>query len=399
MNLVWKLLRSHISIGQFAGFLFANLCGMIIVLFGIQFYNDIIPVFTQEDSFMKVNYIMLSKRVGTGTTISGQNTTFTIEEEQELKSQAFVEKLCTFTSTAYRVNAHMGINGQQILSSEMYFEAVPDEFVDINKKEWIWNEGDSIVPIILPRTYINMYNFGFANSHNLPKISEGLMGMIDFRILILENGNEHQYKGRVVGFSSSLSSILVPLSYIDWTNKTYAQDKQNLPTRLLVQVSNPADKTMNEFLDDNGYEIETDKLDQEKTTYFLRLIVLLVLVIGLIISVLSFYILMLSIYLLVQKNTTKLENLMLIGYTPSRVARPYQLLTISLNASILIIALVLVALCRNFYIEILEALYPDINIPSMMSSIITGASLFIFVSVANALIIYRKMLRIWYRKS
>ena len=32
-----------------------------------------------------------------------------------------------------------------------------------------------------------------------------------------------------------------------------------------------------------------------------------------------------------RKNTTKLENLLLIGYSPARVARPYQILTLGLN--------------------------------------------------------------------
>ena len=34
MKLVWKLLRQHISVPQFAGFFFANLVGMLIVLLG-----------------------------------------------------------------------------------------------------------------------------------------------------------------------------------------------------------------------------------------------------------------------------------------------------------------------------------------------------------------------------
>lgn len=37
MSLVWKLLRQHISVPQFAGFAFANLFGMLIVLLGYQF--------------------------------------------------------------------------------------------------------------------------------------------------------------------------------------------------------------------------------------------------------------------------------------------------------------------------------------------------------------------------
>ena len=46
MKLIWKLLRQHISIGQLAGFFLANLFGMVIVLLSVQFYKDIIPMFT-----------------------------------------------------------------------------------------------------------------------------------------------------------------------------------------------------------------------------------------------------------------------------------------------------------------------------------------------------------------
>ena len=49
MSLVWKLLRQHISIAQFAGFFFANLFGMFIVLLGLQFYNDVKPLSNPEE--------------------------------------------------------------------------------------------------------------------------------------------------------------------------------------------------------------------------------------------------------------------------------------------------------------------------------------------------------------
>ena len=58
----------------------------------------------------------------------------------------------------------------------------------------------------------------------------------------------------------------------------------------------------------------------KRQTWFLKVIIGIVLSVGLLISVLSFYILMLSIYLLLQKNTSKLENLLLIGYSPAKVA-------------------------------------------------------------------------------
>lgn len=398
MTLVWKLLRRHISIPQFAGFAFANLFGMLIVLLGYQFYCDVLPIFTSQDSFMKANYVIVSKKVGAASSISGRTNSFTDADIEELSKQKFVSRVGTFTSTNYKVDARMGINGQPILSSEIFFESVPDGFVDVSLADWKYEKGSHEVPIILPRTYINMYNFGFAQSHSLPKISEGLVGMIDFNIYIYGGGKHDEFKGRVIGFSNRLNTILVPQSFMDWSNSVYSSDRQSYPTRLIVEMKNPADNNIAKYFDDKGLEVDDDKLQNEKTTYFLRMMVTVVMIVGAIISILSFYILMLSIYLLVQKNTTKLENLLLIGYSPLKVAFPYELLTLCLNASVLVVVLVVVALVRGYYMDVIATLFPQLGYGSMFPSVVLGLSLFVVVSVANMIAIYRKMMRIWWRK-
>ena len=398
MNLVWKLLRQHISIPQFAGFAFANLFGMLIVLFGFQFYQDVLPVFTQQDSFMKADYLIMSKKIGMGNTISGRTNTFSGSEIDDVSSQKFVKKVGKFTSTEYKVDASMGVNGVNVLNSELFFESVPDGFVDVPLKDWKYEPGSKEVPIILPRNYINMYNFGFAQSHSLPKISDGLVGMIDFEIFIQAGGKKEQFKGKVIGFSSRLNTILVPQAFMDWSNHEFAPEDHSDPTRLIVEVGNPADENISQYLDENGYEVETDKLDAEKTTYFLRMMVTMVMVVGLVISILSFYILMLSIYLLVQKNSSKLENLLLIGYSPANVSKPYQLLTMGLNIVVLIVAWVVLFFLRSYYMDFIETLFPDIDEGSMLPAILLGLVLFFIVSVLNIIAIRRKVMKIWNRK-
>lgn len=392
MNLVWKLLRQHVSVPQFIGFFFANLCGMLIVLLGFQFYRDVLPVFTQSDSFMGAEYVIVSKKITAGNTLSGRDNSFASSDVQDMEEQPFADKVGKFTSTEYKVAARMGINGTPVLSSELFFESVPDGFVDVSLDKWQWKEGDNIVPIILPRTYIAMYNFGFAHNHSLPKISDGLVGMIDFKIFIHGNGRQDEYKGKVIGFSSRLNSILVPQAFMDWSNATYAPGQKSDPTRLIVEVANPADERIAKYIDENGLDTENNNLDAEKTTYFLKMVVTLVMAIGLVISVLSFYILMLSIYLLVQKNASKLENLLLIGYGPSLVAMPYQLLTIGLNLLVLVIAWVVLAVLRGYYMEVVETLFPDIDEGSMMPSITVGLALFALISVINVIAVRRKVM-------
>lgn len=107
---------------------------------------------------------------------------------------------------------------------------------------------------------------------------------------------------------------------------------------------------------------------------------------------------MLSIYLLVQKNSSKLENLLLIGYSPNKVAKPYQMLTIGLNVAVLFIAWGILYFVRNYYMGVIETLFPDIEDGSLMPAVYVGLILFALVSVMNLWAIRRKIMRIWNRK-
>ena len=393
-NLVWKLLRQHISIPQFAGFVMANLIGMTIVLLGYQFYRDVVPLLTAEDGLLQSNFVVVSKKVGTGQMLSQRPLTFSQAEIEELASQPFAERVGQFTSAEFKVDASMSIDGKQVLHSELPLECVPSEFIqqDMSMAD------SSVVPIILPRSYITMYNFGFAQGHALPKVSEGLVSLISFDLLLRGNGRQEQYKGKVIGFSSRLNAILVPESFLREANKRLAPDVPAASTRLIMTTGNLAEENVSQFMEDHGYEVEDDRLNTEKTTFFLRLMISVVMAIGLVISLLSFYILMLSIYLLVQKNSEKLQNLLLIGYRPSEVARPYQLLTVGLNVIVLLLALLIVFLLRRYYMGILSMLFPVSGESGMLAAVVLGIVLLLAVTFVNLWVIRRKIVRIWHGK-
>ena len=114
--------------------------------------------------------------------------------------------------------------------------------------------------------------------------------------------------------------------------------------------------------------------------------------VGLLISALSFFILMLSIYLLVQKNTQKLQNLLLIGYSPARVCLPYQLLTIGMNAGVLLLALVLLLGLRGYYMKMLWAMFPTLVDHAPWAAYALGGMLFVVVSILNVIAIRRKVM-------
>ena len=108
-TLVWKLLRQHISIGQLAGFFLANLFGMMIVLLSVQFYKDVIPVFTEGDSFMKKDFIIATKKISALGSFAGKSNTFSAEEIADLKKQPFTKTIGAFTPSQFKVSAGLGM--------------------------------------------------------------------------------------------------------------------------------------------------------------------------------------------------------------------------------------------------------------------------------------------------
>lgn len=406
MSLIWKLLRKHVSIGQLVGFFLANLLGMLIVLLSLQFYEDVVPAFSGNDGVMKNTYIILSKRIAAVSTISGEAQTFTDDDINELREQRFVRRVGPFTASQYQVYASLSMGGVGF-GTDMFFESVPDEFVDLQWPDMATDDpaddsrptvaSDQMVPqkevpIILPRTYLALYNFGFAQTKNLPKLSEGIVSMIPMDIRLTgEGGREWRLKGRVVGFSTRLNTVLVPERFMSNTNAALAPNSTAKPTRLIVEVENPADDAIASFVQEHGYELEDNSLEAGRATYFLKVVAALVMAVGLLISALSFYILMLSVYLLVQKNAEKLQNLLLIGYSAARVALPYQLLTVGLNALVLVLSFGLLFWLRGIYLEHLWKMFPTLSEGTLMPAMILGFALFLFVSILNIIAIRRKI--------
>lgn len=399
MSLVWKLLRQHISIAQLAGFFFANLFGMFIVLLGLQFYNDVKPLFSQEDGFLKPEYLIVSKRIsGVSVLGAGESCSFSERDIQDITSQPFCKSVGAFTASQYRVVCSLGMKGVAQMGTDMFFESVPDRFVDTDLSQWKFDPEEGVIPIVLPRTYLAIYNFGFAQSQSLPKISEGIVGMIDMVVILRGNGQEERLKGKVIGFSSRLNTILVPESFIQWSNAKFAPEADLAPNRLIVEVNNPTDDAIVKYINEHNLELENDKLDAGKATYFLRVVTVLVMCIGMLISILSFYILMLSIYLLVQKNTEKLRNLLLIGYSPVRVSLPYQLLTVGMNGVVLLLSFVILYVVRSYYMDTLWVMFPQMQDGTMLPALALGFCLFAVVSIINIIAVRNRVMKIWNRK-
>ena len=99
---------------------------------------------------------------------------------------------------------------------------------------------------------------------------------------------------------------------------------------------------------------------------------------------------MLSIFLLLQKNSRKLEDLLLVGYTPTQVSRPYQLLSLGLNLAAFLGSVPVILWVRARYLS-LEGLFGENYVaPGIWTTLWIGLLLALVVTAINAVAIRRK---------
>ena len=390
--LLLRLLKRHISPAQLLGFVLANLIGLGILLLGLQFYRDALTALSAKDSLMRADYLIISKQVSSGL-FGSQDNSFSAEEIAALEQQPFVAALGRFTPSKFQVSAGLGL-GSALgggLSTYMFLEAVPDRFLDLKPSDWHWEEGQQEVPLIIPRSYLGLYNSAFAQSQGLPLLSEATIGAIPLGLELRGGLEEQHYRGRIVGFSNRLNTLLVPEHFIQQMNRRLAPEVPASPTRLILELHNPSDPAIALYLREHSYESEGERLASSQSMYFLRLLSGVVLGVGLLISALSAYLLLLSIYLLLQKNSRQLENLLLLGYSQRQLVLPYVLLTLVLNLLALLAALGLVLWVRGYYLEAASRLVPEELGASLLPTLLLGLGLLVGTTLVNAVAIGRKV--------
>ena len=386
MSLVWKLLRENVSKMQLGGFFIANLIGVSIILVAAQFYFDTNHLFSGKDDLFRNEYLTITKKVGLMSTFSPRLTGFTPNEINDLKQTGFVKDVGVFTPSQYGVYASL-----QHFGTEMFFESISDKFIDVESTDWRFSPVDNTVPIILPKNYLDLYNFGFAESRSMPKISEGMIGLVSLDITVFGQNQNKQLKGSIVGFSNRINTILVPETFMTWANQNYGSNVDKNPSRLMLEIENIADPRIEQYFKDKEYEVEGENTAASKMAYFLKILVSIVIAIGVVICFLSIVILTLSIYLLLEKNMSKLQKLRLMGYSKTSVTKPYEHLVVVLNFTIFILSMLLVLLAKKQYSELVSKMLTDFQSAGILNTMLIGFGIFALLSVFNIFIIRKKI--------
>ena len=273
-TLIEKLVRKNLSFLRITTFCLFSIIGFFILILAGTIYLDYAKNFGEDSSVWKANYVVLNKKISSLQTFTGEKPNFSEDEITELKSQNFVAKVGTFKSSQFPVKLQVGgVAGIRGFSTDLFFESVPEDFIEVKESDWKWEEGQDFIPIIIPKSYLNLYNFGFATSQGLPQVSEGLFTKIPFQLILGKGENQKIYQARIVDFTTKINTILVPENFLEWANQTYAPQKNTEPSRIVVETKSQGDENASTYFEQHNYDINKDELKNNELTYYLKLVI------------------------------------------------------------------------------------------------------------------------------
>lgn len=311
--------------------------GLSLLLFAVQTHQNWWALNQSASAFAIVN-----KPVSLLHTM-GLESGFSEEEIQDLSGLPSVKRVGPFRANDFRVSLGSSNLG---FRTDAFFETVPDDFVDVDYPQWGSYRPGDVIPIVISSDYLALYNFGFAPSQGLPQLTGGTIGMVKMDVTLQGNGRQGRYKGRIVGFSPRLNSIIVPGAFMEYANGKYGSGSPKKPARLMLEVENPKAAHLLDFLKEKGYEMAGASAFGEETAQLVSRGILLVSLLGLLVLSLTLLVLYLNYRLAIEERLQGIRILYTQGYTPEEVARP-----LAKGLMLLLLAALVIALLLNLLVQ------------------------------------------------
>lgn len=310
-KILWKGKSKWLLLGAALG----TFIGLFLLLSTLQFYFDIQKLL-KGDANPSDQFVQINKKINILNTL-GIKAGFDENEIDELKTKPFIEAVGKFTANDFRVGASSDMLG---FYTELFFESVPNDFLDVNQPSFRWSEGKNDVPVLISKDYLALYNFGFAPSQGLPQLTPSTVEKLNMELTISGQGKKQSFNGKIVGFSDRINSILVPAEFLTWANANFG-DEPGTASRLILKVQNPMSKEFQAFLNEKGYEVSTGRLIGSQFGVLMKIVLTVLWTMGLLILTLSMLVFMLNFQLLIAQSKPEIRLLLETGHYPRQISR------------------------------------------------------------------------------
>lgn len=348
---------------------------LLLILSAIQLqanYNDLLNGKTNQDS--TANFLVINKEVNNATLNA---TTLSDETLTDLQKQPFVEAVGNISPGRFKASIESLIKAFPFYT-DIAFESVGDAFIDVNNKDWQWDENSNFIPMIIPNMFLDIYNFQFSVSQGYPQITPDALKMLSFKVNLYNGfGQVQSYTGRIVGFSDRISSVLVPQSFMDWANKKFGNQQSSKPSRVVIRTKDPGNPALVNYLKQKGLTTDADKTRFSKYRKIVEVVVNVSWVTGAVMLLFALLVFTLFIQLTIASCKEEIQLLITLGASPNQLRK--FLMKQFFPPNIIIVAFTLVTISIIQYLLCNYVKQQNIFLNNFISVYTVGASIAVLV--------------------
>lgn len=353
--------------------------GVLLLLCSVQMFINI-QYLLKEGSIRKdgFDFVSITKTITNETMGQPMQNLFNEKDIDEIRSKPFVAGVSPLIPNEFRVKLSAG--SMLPFSTDMFLEALDNEFIDTIPADFIWQPGQREVPIILSSDFFEIYNV-FAPGQGLPQVSkETAMGIPVQLTCYGNNFVEDNYVTRIVAFSDRINSVLVPKSFLLWANEHYGNKTTTNASRLFLKVKDINNPDLIRFLDEHQYVVSRDKTLLGRNKMVLQGVFAGLAIFGLLVVVLALLLFSFYLQLVIARSKDSLHLLLALGYSPIWLGKNISKKFIPFYLLIVAVAIVLTQLMQWAFHRFIMFNRPELS--SLVSPFVIGiAVVLIFLAI------------------
>ena len=268
------------------------------------------------------NTLIIQKKVSNSNTLQLAKTDFTSHEVQQLKEKSFILDVQPVITNNFDVSLETDDPLVPRFRTDVFVQTLDKEFLDVKTAEWNWNPNDTIVPIIMPRDFLVMLNT-FASASGIGQVSDEVAMDIKFKFTLKSEDKKEWMNAKIIGFTNSVSSILVPENFMKWANNRYAAGKEQKITQLMISGAENEFGKVESMLKERHLETKNTQMVVGRLKSMVGTLIMVVLGISVIAVFLSGLVLIQYLQLLISKNRYEVRTLLRLGYHPKSLTRSF----------------------------------------------------------------------------
>ena len=271
--------------------------------------------FGKDTEIIGANILVIQRKVTSSSTLNLTKTDFELEEIEQMKKEPFIEDVQAVVSNNFRVWLELNEKRIPPFKTDVFIQAVDKKFLDVKSDKWKWKEGDSFVPIIMPRDFIVMLNT-FMSASGIPQISDELALDIKFKLRISNGQKEEWVDSKIIGFTNEIPALLVPEEFMDYANANFSDGSEANITQVMIAGKEGEFGKLEAYMDEHGLESRNSQVVVSRLKSIVGTLFGVISGISVITVLLSGLVLIQYLQLLMTHNKYEIRTLLRLGYAP-----------------------------------------------------------------------------------